>query len=1016
MSRPLRIGISFVAVLVAYWAYALLAVPLIEPEVNRQKENDRFERDRLAARQEMNRRLTELEGLFPPGSWALENAKILQSEQVRLLIRDYTNLGDGKVEIRPCAMVYTPEGPPQTEAERKRQSVILEAPEGAVLQFDQPFDLSRAKIGRLINGRLKGQITIRSDSKYPGPDDDLLVRTREVEITEQYVSTPYEVEFRYGPNHGQGRQMLIKLLPGEPGAADQRGPNIGGVELFEIKQLERLHLDFGSRGMLANRSSMMPTRPDEASLPVEVACRGPFRFKPLEQVITFEDRVDLLRLHPDGPSDQLNCELLSIFLARTRNPAPAQSGNQGKTPGMLDLQPRRIEARGRPVVVRAPSQAVDARGERLEYDIPSARIVLDGQQEVVLRQATNEIHARSLQYQSGGPGRLGQVAAQGPGWLRGEMKERFSQPLEARWNDQLRVRPYEQQQVISLTGGAELIYGAMGRLAAHEIHFWLFELPPAPGAQQSQIRPDRMLARQQVRLGATQLSGAVDQFEVWFDQQPAAPTAPVQPGQAGPPALGGQSTVSASPAKNVPTAQAASAAQPGQVAGGNGPLASGVPQPPSAPAQHFHVLGNLLRCRVAMRGEQAELSKLMVDGQVRCQETQTTQPNEQPLLIVGDRIQVLDVSQPHATVTITGAPAHFEYRGLGLTGTNINLNRGTNRLWIDGAGRMDLVVDRDLEGRPMSQPGNLTIDWQQQMTFDGRTAHFQETVVATGQHQQLRTESLDVSLQQTIRFDKPDQRQQPQLAQIRCNGGVLMEGETLDEHGRASNDKLQVLDLTANLINGDVRANGPGWMTTVRRETGNPLANAAGLPGSAPPADPPPETADADKTQLVFLNVRFQGAILGNMRRREMAFHEQVKTVYGPVATWEGTLDADNPDGLGAEGFLLTCDRLAVTQMPVPTGEGYAVELEATGNTLVENRTFTARAARMTYTKAKNLLILEGDGRIDAELSGQKYVGGPVSHAAARKILYGTETKRLSVDGVRWLELNEFPALNARSK
>ena len=57
--------------------------------------------------------------------------------------------------------------------------------------------------------------------------------------------------------------------------------------------------------------------------------------------------------------------------------------------------------------------------------------------------------------------------------------------------------------------------------------------------------------------------------------------------------------------------------------------------------------------------------------------------------------------------------------------------------------------------------------------------------------------------------------------------------------------------------------------------------------------------------------------------------------------------------------------------MLLPVGGRRAVELEALGNAVVENITFTARGNRITYAEAKDLLILEGNGRSDAELLQQ---------------------------------------------
>ncbi len=1007
MSRTARTSISFAVVLVAYWTYALVAVPLIEPRMDRLRSESGDLRYRELARKDMQRRLRELGGLFPAEHWDLEKAKVLQSEQVKLLIWDYTNLGQGKVEIRPCAIVYTPDNTITDEAERRRQAVVLEAREGAVLQFDQPFELSRGKIGRLVKGELRGRIVIRSDSKQPGPHDDLLIVTRDLAISEQYISAPYEVEFRYGASFGRGRNLVVKLLPGDPARGlGQHGPNIGGIEQFTIQQLDKLHLEFDDKKTPSKQLRATPGSSVQMTGPIEVSCQGPFCFNPVQQVITLDKQVDVLRSLPNGPSDQLSCERLTIHLARSRDtvidPAAAK-----KATAALDLQPRRMEALGNPVVLRSPSQHLEARGERLEYHLERQRFVLEGkQQEVALRQEANEIHARSVEYQSAGPRRLGQVFAQGPGWLRART-DRFPQPIGARWGGHLKIAPDEEQrQVVSLIDGAELTYGPMGSLAARKIYFWLFETPPSDPAGQPLFRPDRMLAQQDVQLNAAQLSGSVQQMEVWF-APPAAPQQQVE-------TTGEQRLLADQLGRLralIPTAWKLAWRYPAlaqafqQQMASSGPAGGWLPE--SGSARHFHVTGDLLRCQVVMQGEQPELADLLIDGKVRFRETQTVEPNQRPIQIEGDQLHIVDASKPHAAVMITGTRAHFEAPRIGLTGTNINLNRGTNRMWIDGAGRMDLTIDRDLQGQMLSEPSVLQIEWQRQMNFDGRVVHFEESVVASTPHQQLCTESLDVTLQQTIRFDSFDGKQPVQPDQLRCTGGVTMDSQSFDPKGLALRAKLQMGDLVANLASGDLRANGPGVMTSVSRQAGSPLGEATRMP-MVPPAEP----HNAAEEQLIHLNVRFQGGLLGNLHRREMAFHEHVRTAFAQVETWEATPDPDNPDALGPQGFLMSCDRMQVVDLPMPDGVGRAVQLEATGSVLVEGQMFTARAVRMTYDKGKDLLILEGDGRVSSELSAQKYVGGPVSTVAARQIRYYPTTRRLRIDGGRWLELNDLPALN----
>jgi len=99
--------------------------------------------------------------------------------------------------------------------------------------------------------------------------------------------------------------------------------------------------------------------------------------------------------------------------------------------------------------------------------------------------------------------------------------------------------------------------------------------------------------------------------------------------------------------------------------------------------------------------------------------------------------------------------------------------------------------------------------------------------------------------------------------------------------------------------------------------------------------------------------------------------------------------------------------------MQTPANNRSSMELDAAGNTVLEGKSekgdkFVARALRMTYDQAKDLLVLEGDGRTDAELFRQQQVGGPMSKATARKIHFWPSTNRLRVDGAHSLELSQF--------
>jgi len=1099
-ARLIRITIALVSVALLQWIYSLAIVPWIEPSVYARNQASSSEAERAAARN-INRRYLDLfAAYFPPDHWAQKNPKVVVNDQVMLLIDDYNPLDDGLVELRPCVMIFFPDAPGK-EFRPQRRAILLDAPGGAMLKFDKGLDLAHAKIGRLEYGQLDGEITIHSDMRKAGRADDLQVKTRDVQITPGRIWTRHDVQFRLGENRGHGSELEIRLLP--PENQSRSGLSIGGLQSLQLSRNVQMNLAMGDANLLPSRSGGAkgdtPAKDnadgdaEKQSAPVEVTCRGPFYFDLVGNVATFEDQVDVLRLNPGGPADQMTCELLSVFFASKDETKKKAGGEEDSSDlaGVGRIEPTRLEARGAPVIVRSPASKAAARCEHLTYQLDTRKIELASELGVVLTQEKNEIHAPAVHYQPHTqPGKLGNVWAAGPGWLRAASTEKPEESFDVRWETELQLARHDGVPVISVLGRPRLAKAGMGRLDADEVHLWLREHETAPPAtaedsnpqvatpDAGEVEPDRLLATGQVEIHSPRLTGETERLEAWFGPEgdankprakprpkPAPQAAPELGGSANERALAPRPKTSSETAalpgragllpSRKPGADAGSAeaslsqwsrrsGQPTQPRantaqaerrstdglqetqfrvpatdtqprpahqpppGANGADAQRQPPPSStAPAQYsavakqtsrYEIQGDIIRLQVLLQDKQAEVSDVTVGGNVEVREAEVAKPGQKPLVIRGDLLEMDQVHRESTRVKVSGEPAHVEARGMTLEGAQIDLDRGANRLWIDGRGMMTLPAKRGEEesSPPAPDEQTLRIDWRGKMNFDGQVMTFREQVVAQTEERRLQTEQLEVELAKRIDFSGRSQSPETEVHRVTCRDGVLLVSRSFREGQLESIDRLAAQQLNLNETSGDLEADGPGWMTSVRQ--GNTIA-AAG--GRTKPVSTSAVGTGGDEKKLSYLHVDFHRGLQGNTKRRQITFVGKVQTVYGPVDDWDDTLDGKNPDSLGPRGVVMDCDRLTVTEVKPPGRKRGAMELAAAGNTRVDGQTFTARAAVIRYTQAKELLVLESDGWQEARLWRQQHVGGPTSYAAAEKILYWRRTGRVQIQNAR---------------
>lgn len=1020
---------------VAYQAYALLVVPIIEPSpVVRQSQGP--VEPPLAADTH-----PELAELFPEGSWERGRPMVLTTQWGKLLFREYRTSDDGRLELVPCTIVFYAPARGEPESGGERRAIVLQAPDKAVLSFSGPLNLTRAELVKLKGARLEGEVKIWSRESQPGADDALSLVTRNVQILPEQIWTAHEVTFQYGSSHGRGRDLSIALSPsGVSGGQGSLVRNLAALELAHIDQLtfnipatdglDNLVPDSGAGAQQSGAAevSAAPAGMDE----VHVTCRGAFRFDFEQSFALLDDHVDVVRHNASGESDQLNCDRLMIYfqVPPEAEAEPAGGGPLPDRPAIArKMAVRRIEARGFPALLRVPSMAVSARGQQLSYDLQTRRILLVDDQNARLTYRAHQAEAPRLEYElHTEPKRLGHLWASGPGIYQGQFGDGPERRLTARWRGVLELQPQEGLHVLSVVEGADITWSEMGSFSANELYVWLAEVPvpepagspPAPAGPEAQaaggvelapaqlevtpaaaapppvlppptrmeIRPVKMLAQGNVSADARQFQGQTPRLEIWFDQ-PEGTT---------PRAAETHSSNTATPELTPAPALPAAASTAGN-------------------DKQWELVGDWIRVRLRMDPTHPTVHEATVVGNVRLAQ-RAPLLDDTSLLITGDMLQLRTDLLDRSTVDVNGVPARVHVQGMLWEGSNLHLSQRENRLWAEGPGRMKLPT-RELTVAPAALPLTapavpsapntpVWISWQGGMDFDGQHVRFVREVAVRGiyssdngdrLHTLATGEQLHATFNRYVAFERPRRSSDLDVAELRFLGDVLTENQTFNAQDViTSHDRILMRDMTLDRRTGQFHAAGPGWIVSTRYDAADA---SRGLPGTVAGRASRGTWTRTGTSRLVYLRVDYQNEIEGNIDKREAVFQHHVRAVYGPVESWDQTLDPDQRGGLGPQGIVMTCQRLFVTE----TGEGpqRGVELSAVGDTLVEGSTFTAQAQRLAFIQVKDQLVLDGENGL-AQLQQQQRQGDKPTTFSARQIKYWITTGQVEVFGATQLD------------
>lgn len=429
--------------------------------------------------------------------------------------------------------------------------------------------------------------------------------------------------------------------------------------------------------------------------------------------------------------------------------------------------------------------------------------------------------------------------------------------------------------------------------------------------------------------------------------------------------------------------------------------------PPQNPVERFEVSGRNVHIQLLPQGDQLTIAGATIEQDAELRQFASAAGAKQlSLLVKGNRLHVADAHTDDTQVTIAGNPGYIEAGGMTLWGGAIHLAKRTNRLWIDGPGRLTMPVTQDLNGQALARSQMLSVDWKRGMNFQSNTSVFEGTVVARSQQQVLNTDKLIAVLTTAVDFSNPGAAvggtatAGPELEELRTEGPTFLESRQIDEKtGQTSLSHIQLADLSVNRTSGKIAGRGPGWVKHVARGA-PPQVVAPGEPAAAPAAAAP---VDPDK-QFTYLYVTFRQGIDGNINRRRIRLFDHTRTIYGPVGDWNAEPDRNDPAALGPQGMLLEADSLEIREMnPRPGGERGWMELDASGEVFAEGQRFAALGDRLTYVEEKDQFILRGDPFAEIYLENES--GGPRNETRVNAVSYWFTRHYITVSGAQKVNL-----------
>ena len=987
-------------------------------------------------------------------------------------------MGVNQIRVSPCVVLCFPSNHEELSPQEKyRQAIVLEAANYALLEVEGAFGFSSTP--QIKSGQLNGVVTIRSQMKNPDTSDNIELITSDVLFDYNQIRTSQRVDFKFGPNSGHGQGLTIQLANTDE---SKKGVMPNTVKRIELQQLGALlmyvesdKLNTSARLMPRRHvvaypqatsqgnmfqlrsespgSTEMTTRPSgtspspQSSLKpsssitsgmseVRVSCTGTVDMvadsgTAGQWLLTFRNQVNVLRVNPQGASDQLNCnELIVTFGQKEGSQKPNSSNNPLADFGSLaPIQVRAIGTAGSQVIVRSPeNKGFQATGRDMVLDLVRKELALTQGDKVTVLYDQFKIEGKSIYYAYEGDDGLGKLDMPGGGTLEGTTGTDASKHIKLTWSEGLKVLPDQTNPnltQVQINGKPKAEIDGIGTASGDEIRIWCDtskKTPTGTGAASSIAAPGgnvnvdlkTILMTKNVILKTDNGEILTNKLIITF--QPPNTTAQAT------------RSVSRYPGPQIRN-QATTNASKGKMSQMSffGADANGNKSTYTVRADEVEVMASIV-------GKDTVVDQILLTKNVKLDEKMSVS-GEEAMHLTGQKVRIDKPDTEQMTVRIEGDPsisgghAVFQGRGIMLLGTNITVDRASNLFYVIGRGRLCISQQVIGSATAKGESGSFNklfassgstntanqsviIEWAESMKFDGKELLFLKDVDINYSMMAVnKSDSVAVYLSKPFRFFENDKTNDIEPERVVIRGNIELERDTFAENngGQLTHERIRLTAVELFPITGAFKGLGPGYISAIFLDNGDKSSSLLSS-GTSTLRSTPTTTSTTNTTEasglfgkgLKFMQCNFHHSVEGNYRTGQVAFYDRVVTMLCPAQSFRDVINTNNPRNIVANGMLLECNKLEITQ-PQLRSDSKNIDLKAEGNTRIEmtydSRYYIANANKIKFEQGKNLFTMEGNQYTKVELYEGANLNAPTTKlGGGERIYFNPVTKEFRGD------------------